>query len=147
MKNEDVLDMVRRCDLRNGEELVRGSAYLFNRRFRHNVSGKNCFEQEELIVLVKNGVKAGGIYRMGSYDVHFVMKDRFEGQHILSDFLRTGILNEVWPENTSVELCGVYTREEFEKKKHLADLCHMSIRNEAKIEKWLSYVDQQKIFY
>ena len=59
--------------------------------------------------LSKGGIKVGGIYRMGSYDIHMVMDERFEGQHIMSDFLKAGIINDIWPENTSVELCGVYT--------------------------------------
>lgn len=81
---------------------------------------------------------------MGSYDIHMVMDERFEGQHIMSDFLKAGIINDIWPENTSVELCGVYTREEFDKKKHLAKLCNMTVRNEEKIEKFLSYCDEQR---
>ena len=144
MTNDDILDLIRRCNIRDGEELIPGNAYLFNKKFRRNANGRITYEQEELIVLVKNGIKVGGIYRMGSYDIHVVMDERFEGQHIMSDFLRTGIINDIWPENTSVELCGVYTREEFDKKKHLAKLCNMTVRNEEKIEKFLSYCDEQK---
>lgn len=33
MTNEDIVDIVGRCDLRQGEELVPGEAYLFNRKF------------------------------------------------------------------------------------------------------------------
>ena len=140
MTNEDVLSMVRRCKLNNGKELIPNKAYLFNRKFWHRIQGKVLpyREYDEIIVLVKNGIKVGGIYRMGSYDIHVVMKKKYEGQGILSDFLKTGILNEIWPENKSVELCGVYTREEYEKKKHLANLCHMEIKNADEIESYLS---------
>jgi len=75
MKNEDILDIVRRCDLIEGEELVPGEAYLFNRKFRMQISGKTYYEQVEIIVLVKNGVKVGGIYRMGSHDIHCVIDE------------------------------------------------------------------------
>lgn len=142
MTNDDVFNMIRRCNIRDGEELIPGNAYLFNKKFKRNINGRISYEQEELIVLVKNGIKVGGIYRMGSYDIHVVIDERFEGQHIMSDFLRTGIISEIWPENTSVELCGVYTRDEFDKKKHLANLCNMTVRNEDKIEKYLSYFDK-----
>ena len=144
MKNDDILDMIRQFNTRDGEELIPGKAYLFNRKFKRNIDGRISYEQEELIVLVKNHIKVGGIYRMGSYDIHIVMNNRFEGQHIMSNFLKTGIINDIWPENTSVELCAVYTREDFDKKKHLAKLCNMTVRNEAKIEKYLSYCEEQR---
>lgn len=144
MKNEEVLDMIRRCQLAQGRELIPGRAYLFNKKFRMNVSGETRFERQELIVLLRDGIKVGGIYRVGFYDIHVVMYEKYKGMHIMSDFLRTGIMNEIWPENSSVELCGVYTREEFNKKKHLAQLCNMTVRNEKKIEEWLTYVDSKR---
>ena len=143
MTNDNVLDLIKQCNLQEGEVLIPGEAYLFNKRFPHN----RADEKEEIIVLVKNGIKVGGIYRMGSYDIHLVMKKNYEGQHIMSSFLKTGILNELWPENKSVKLCEVYTREEYSRKKYLADLCHMTVKNKDEIEKWLEYVDQQKAIY
>ena len=140
MKNDDVLELIRQCDLKEGEVLIPGKAYLFNKRFSHNQPG----EKEEIIVLTKNEIKVGGIYRMGSYDIHVVMEKRYEGQHIMSNFLKTGVLNEIWPENKSVELCDVYTRAEYERKKYLAGLCHMSIKNKAEIERRLDYFDRQR---
>ena len=142
MKNEEVLDIVRRCDLIEGEELVRGEAYLFNRKFRRQISGKTYYVQVEIIVLVKNGVKVGGIYRMGSYDIHCVIDDKYKGQHIMSNFSKKGIIEKIWPENKSVELVDVNTREEYNKRKYLASLSGLAIRNEEEIEKWLSYFGQ-----
>lgn len=104
MKNEDILDIVRRCDLIEGEELVPGEAYLFNRKFRMQISGKTYYEQVEIIVLVKNGVKVGGIYRMGSHDIHCVIDDKYIGEHLMSNFSKKGIIEKIWPENKSVEL-------------------------------------------
>ena len=74
-------------------------------------------EEYEIIILVKNGIKVGGILRMDDFDIHVVMYKKYENQHILSDFFRTGIINELWPNITSVMLCGVYTKEEYNKKK------------------------------
>lgn len=140
MTNEDVLYLVRRCKLNKGVELIPDNAYLFNRKFWHRIRGKILpyREYEEIIVLVKDGIKVGGIYRMSSYDIHVVMKKKYEGQGILSSFLKTGIINEIWPENKSVKLCDVHTRAEYEKKKYLAKLCHMEIKNADEIEKYLS---------
>ena len=142
MKNEDILDIVRRCDLIEGEELVPGEAYLFNRKFRMQISGKTYYEQVEIIVLVKNGVKVGGIYRMGSLDIHCVIDDKYIGEHLMSNFSKKGIIEKIWPENKSVELVNVNTREEYNKRKYLASLSGLEIRNEEEIEKWLSYFGQ-----
>jgi hypothetical protein len=142
MKNEDILDIVRRCDLIEGEELVPGEAYLFNRKFRMQISGKTYYEQVEIIVLVKNGVKVGGIYRMGSHDIHCVIDDKYIGEHLMSNFSKKGIIEKIWPENKSVELVNVNTREEYNKRKYLASLSGLEIRNEEEIEKWLSYFGQ-----
>lgn len=81
---------------------------------------------------------------MGTYDVHCVLHERYRNQHIMSDFLKTGIIQRIWSENKSVKLCDVYTRQEYEKKKHLADLLGMTVRNAGEIEKFLSYVDEQR---
>lgn len=144
MTNEDVLSLVRRCQLKTGQELIPKQAYLFKHKFLTRVGCRLCCNEEEIIVLVKNDKKVWGIYRMGTYDVHCVLQEKYRGQHIMSDFLKTGIIQKIWPENKSVELCGVYTREEYEKKKHLADLLGMTVRNADKIEKFLSYVDEQR---
>lgn len=138
MNNDDVLDLVKQCDISKGKVLIPHEAYLFKQVFKTRVSGKPYYQEEEIIVLVWNGVKVGGIYRMGTRDVHWVIKERFRGKHILSNFLKKGIIEDVWKENTSVELCGIYFREDYEKKKHLAELCHMSIRNKAEIEEQLA---------
>lgn len=146
MTNEEVLDIIRRCDIREGVELIPNEAYLFKRRFRHHHENTTYYEQEEIIVLVKNGIKVGGLYRMGSYDIHCIIVERYRGKHILSDFCRTGIVQEIWPENESVELCNVYTRSEYDKKRHLANLLNMKIKNEEQIEKRLSYYESKKCY-
>lgn len=139
MTNENVLDIVRRCDIRDGEELVPDEAYLFNRRFLMRSPQKTYFEQVEIIVLVKNGIKVGGIYRMGTYDIHCVIDRKYRNQHIMSDFFKSGIIQEIWSENKSVKLCGVDTRDEYNKKKYLAGLCDLAIKNEEEIEKHLAF--------
>ena len=138
MTNENILDLVRRCNLKFGIELIPNESYLFNRNFRIQVSDKARFVNVEIIVLVKNKVKVGGIYRMGHYDMHWVIDEQHQGQHILSDFLRTGIIKEIWTENTSVTLEKTHLRKEYNKKKYLAKLCGMTVRNQKEIERFLS---------
>ena len=77
MTNEEILDIIRQCKIKDGIEILPQRAYLFKEKFRTRVSGKNRLLEEEIIVLVKDGIKAGGIYRMGIYDIHYVMKKNF----------------------------------------------------------------------
>ena len=147
MTNEEVLNLVKQCSIKKGIELVPEKAYLFNQKFRENRCGKIEYVEEEIIVLVEAGMKVGGIYRMGSVDIHVVIEEEYQDQHILSNFLKTGIIGEIWPENTSVELCGVYTQAEYDKKRHLAELCHMSIKNEKEIEDRLAFYEECKRKY
>lgn len=147
MTNEDVLDLVKQCNIEEGIELVPNKAYLFNKKFREVRCGKIEYIEEEIIVLVESGIKVGGIYRMGSVDIHVVIEEKYRGQHILSNFLKTGIIGEIWPENTSVKLCGVYTQAEYDKKRHLAELCQMSIKNEKEIEDRLAFYEECKRKY
>ena len=141
MTNEDILELVKQCDIEDGKAIVLNKAYLYSKKFRENRCGVIEYVEEEIIVLVESEIKVGGIYRMGFEDIHVVIEEMYRGRHILSDFLRTGVLGEVWPENTSVKLCGVYSKAEYDKKRHLAELCHMSIKNEKEIEDWLAYTE------
>lgn len=68
---------------------------------------------EEIIVLIRNGIKVGGIYRTGSVDIHIVINERYREKHIMSALLKKGIIQEIWSENKSVELCNVYTLSEY----------------------------------
>ncbi len=147
MKNEEVLDLVKQCDIEEGRELVPGKAYLYNKKFREVRCGKIEYIDEEIIVLVESGIKVGGIYRMGTIDIHIVIDEKYRGQHIMSNFLKTGIIGKIWPENTSVELCDVYSQAEYDKKRYLAELCHMSIKNKKEIEDRLAFFEECKRNY
>ncbi len=138
MTNEELLDVIRRCDIRSGIELIPGTAFLIRRRFRRKICGRVTYQQLELIILVKNDIKVGAIYKMVD-DIHAILKPQYREQHIMSDFARTGIINKLCPEITSIELCGIHSRQEYEKKKHLAILCQMSVKNAEEIEELLGY--------
>lgn len=144
MSNDDVLDLVEQCDIHKGKMLAPGEAYLFKQMFRTFVSGREKLHEEEIIVLVWRGTKVGGIYRMGSENVHWVINEKYREKHLLSSFLKKGILERIWPENESVTLCGIYFRDDYEKKKYLASLCHMSIRNEAEIERKIANMERHR---
>lgn len=79
---------------------------------------------------------------MGSYDIHCIIDEKYRGQHIMSDFCKKGIIQEIWSENKSVELVEVDTRNDYNKRKHIASLCGLTIRNEEEIERHLAYFRQ-----
>ncbi len=71
---------------------------------------------------------------MGFSDLHCVIEEEYRNQHIMSDFLKKGVIEKVWSENKSVELVQVYKRDDYNKRKYLASLSGLSIRNEEEIE-------------
>jgi len=124
MTNEDILDEIDYCDLAKSKELSPGEAYLFKNYF-----GYEC----DLLVFVKDGIKVGGIYRMGNWDMHIIIREEYRNQHILSNFLKKGIIKKIWPKIKAVDLCDIDSQDTFEKKKYLVGLCNMTIRNEKTI--------------
>ena len=60
--NEDILEIVNKCNLHNAVELVNGEAYLIDEEFDLKLAdGSTYRDRVELIVLMKNGEKVGGI--------------------------------------------------------------------------------------
>ena len=99
MTNKEVLSMIRYCKLHEGIELIPKQAYLFNKAFPIRIGERLEYQQHELIVITKNNTKVDGVLRMSTYDIHIVMHPHYEGLHLMSNFLKTGIINNIWPEN------------------------------------------------
>lgn len=135
MTNETLLQIMKRCKIKNGIELVPGEAYLFHQNFFIPIDDdvERVKEEIEIIILTHKGKKVGCIYRMEWYDIHVLIKEKYRGRHFMSNFLKKGIIEEIWKENKSTDLCDVDSWETFNKKKYLANLCHMTIRNEKEI--------------
>lgn len=123
MTNEEILDVVRRCDIKKGHETIPYRAYHFDRKFRVTFSSINrsIYQEMELIVLVKDFQKVGGIFRLGWESVYCVLHEEYRNQHILSDFFRTGEMNYLWPENKTMLIHNDGT-DEYNKLLHLAEL-------------------------
>ncbi|MBQ9922961.1 MAG: hypothetical protein IJO52_12310, partial [Clostridia bacterium] len=59
--------------------------------------------------------------------------NRWRGNHILSDVLRSGIIKEIWPQTTSVTCCYDWDDDKEEKyrmTKHLASLAGLGMSDE-----------------
>ena len=141
MTNEGIKEFINLCNLDLCEELIPNSAYYYN------PPNEDKDSTSEMIILVKDNVRVGGINLAFGPDIHIYMKDQYRGQHIMSLFLKTGLINKKWPQVTSTKLCEVYTQEEYDKKRYLASLCNLSIQNSVQIEKLLSYIEQQRIYH
>ena len=88
--------------------------------------------QYEFLVLVQNGMKCGIILRCGTVDLHWYVFKKYRGQSILSNALRTGIINEVWPEN-KVVTCSYDYEMDYDLKcsmtQHLAKLVNLEFKD------------------
>jgi hypothetical protein len=88
--------------------------------------------QYEFLVLVQNGVKCGIILRCGFGDLHWYVFKKHRGQGVLSNALRTGIINEVWPEN-KVVTCSYDYEMDYDLKcsmtQHLAKLANLEFKD------------------
>lgn len=86
----------------------------------------------EFLIIAKNGEKQGIILRCGYTDLHWYVLKNWRNKHVLSDALRTGIINEVWPENESVSCCYNYydNREiKYSMTCHLAEIANLRMKN------------------
>lgn len=135
MTNNELLRKINKCNILECTELVPNKAYLYKKKCKPQIVENMWCEEEQMIILVENGVKVGGIYRMGFNDLHWIIKKEFQNQGILSSFLKLGLINKIWPENKSVTLCGITSTEDYKKKEYLANLSGMIIKNKLKLEK------------
>lgn len=135
MTNRELMNKINKCNILECEELLPEKAYLYKKKCKPQIVENTWCEEEQMIVLVKGGIKVGGIYRMGFDDLHWIIKKEYQNQHILSDFLKLGLIEKIWPENKTVKLCGITSLEDYNKKIYLASLCHMSIKNKLELER------------
>ena len=138
-------------DLKTCKEVVPGYVYHYKGRkdpekdimYFHLYDDRVMYYPiKEFIIIVKDGEKVGIILRHSIYDMHCVIKEEHRGKHIMSDFNRSGILKKLWPGNRKVELCGIYTWEEYAKKKHLVALAGLKVYNSEELEHRLAMFDE-----
>ena len=90
-------------------------------------------------MIADNGIKKAIILNCGDVDLHWYVFNRWRGNHILSDVLRSGIIKEIWPQITSVTCCYDWDDDKEEKyrmTKHLASLAGLGMSDEK--TRWIS---------
>lgn len=135
MTNEKLKRELSAISLDNCETIIADNIYYIKKTVRTRIyeSGGTYsydIDEKEFIVIANQGVKQGIILRCGFKDLHWYILKPWRDKHILSNALRTGVLNMIWPENKTVTCCYDYS-EDSEKKyaqtKHLADIAGLDI--------------------
>lgn len=130
MKNSVLERKIKKCDIDKGKELVKNHAYLCE------------IDGHEIIVLTSNEKeRVGGILRYGTIDIHFTIFPKFRGKHYLSNFLKTGIMQQIWEENNCISLVpnAIENLDDYNKKLHLVKLTGYNLTNGEELQRYLNY--------
>ena len=138
MTNEKLKRELITIRLEDCEEIIDDYIYYIKKKVRermYNASDNYSYniKEREFIVIANQGVKQGIILRHGEKDLHWYVLEQWRDKHILSNALRTGVLNMIWPENKTVTCCydyGENPEEKYAQTKHLADIAGLEITDE-----------------
>lgn len=130
MTDERLKSVLERIDISVCEEIIDDYIYYCNipvkqRCYRGDGSFYYVTEEYEFLVIADRGEKQAIILRCGYADLQWHVLRKWRGKSVLSNALRTGVLREVWPENTKVTCCYNYyddPEEKYSLTKHLADI-------------------------
>ena len=129
MTDRTLCSILRNMDLNKCKKIKRNIYYIQ----KEIVSQGKKRGQYEFLVLIQNGIKCGIILRCGTVDLHWYVFKKYRGQSILSNALRTGIINELWPENKEITCCYDNEIDKYSKycmTKHLADLANLELKGD-----------------
>lgn len=130
MRNEQLKYILDKINLRDCREVIRNYIYYIRmpvkqRCYRGDGSYRFTTTTNEFLIIAENGEKQGIILRCDDVDLHWYILRPWRKQHVLSNALRTGIIRDVWPENTSITCCCSYDENYDEKRSltlHLANI-------------------------
>lgn len=100
---------------------------------------EGCCIHKYLILTNSSGKRVGGILNAGSDEIYMIIFPEFRGMHYMSNFFRTGIFHEVWPECKAASIVDVdvYSSGEFRARLHLLELAGLRVRNKGQVLKWI----------
>lgn len=130
MRNEQLKYLLDKFDLRDCTPIINNYIYYIKTsvKQRSSLSGggyRYVKTEDEFLIIAENGVKQAIIFRHGTSDLHWYVLRPWRNKHVLSNALRTGVISEIWPENTSITCVYNYNEDPIEKRrmtKHLADI-------------------------
>lgn len=140
MTDEQLERILKKMDLQECKPIIKDYIYYCKKPIKsrsYNGDGTYRYTTDELefLIIVNGEEKQGIILRCGIVDIHWFILKNWRNQHILSNVLRTGVINDIWPENKVVSCCYSW-RDKFidrPKKyamtKHLADIAGLEMKN------------------
>ena len=93
-------------------------------------NGENVYRAGDFLIITDENLEKKAIIQRLYNDVHWYVYKKFRNQHWLSDALRTGCIQEVWPNLKSVSCYHADSVEEFGKATHLAGLAGLTVRDD-----------------
>lgn len=137
MKDEQLKSVLARIDLNKCDEIIKNHIYYSKRPVRQRCyRGDGSFryinDEYEFLIIAENGEKQAIILRCGYVDLHWYVLRKWRNRHILSDALRTGVIQEIWPENTRITCCYNYDddrEQKYNTTNHLADIAGLSLED------------------
>lgn len=130
MVDEQLKRILLQIDLLECEEIIADYIYYIKKRIKQRYyDGEGGYhygtDEYEFIVITNGQEKQAIIMRCGYVDLHWYVLYKWRNKHILSDALRTGVLQEIWPENEKITCCYNYNdnrEQKYNMTKHLADI-------------------------
>lgn len=137
MRNEKLNYILNQINLPDCLELVKDNIYYSKRSIKQrclHMDGSYTYitGEYEFLIIAQDGIKKAIILRCGEQDLHWYVKRKWRGSHVLSSALQTGIIHKIWPENTSITCCynpGEDYGEKYTMTQHLADIAGLSLDN------------------
>lgn len=135
MRNEKLNYTLTHINLEDCREVIENSIYYIKcpikQRCRHcDGSYGYTTDEYEFLIIAEDGIKKAIILRCGESDLHWYVKKKWRKSHVLSNALRTGIIHDIWPENTSITCCyeiGENYGEKYVMTQHLAEIAGLSL--------------------
>lgn len=136
MKNEQLQSILLKIDINECEEIIRDYIYYIKKLIKQRVNhgdGRFSYEKEEheFLIIAHDMEKQAIILRCGNVDLHWYVLKKWRKKHILSNALRTGVINQIWPENKTIT-CSYDWSDDMDKKysltKHFANIANLTLK-------------------
>ena len=117
MTNSTLIKMIDNTDL-NKASKINDNYYLCK------------YNEYEYFIILCNEQKAGGVLNCGD-DIHIIIKPEFQGNHLMSNFLHSKLIQKYWKNIKSCNLVpeAFKDRNDIIKKIHLARKAGLKIAN------------------
>ena len=140
MTDEQLEKILKSIDLNECEPIINNHIYYFKKLIKSRVSRDDgtyrySADEYEFLIITAGNEKQGIILRCGTTDLHWFVLRQWRNCHVLSDALRTGVINNVWPENKTVSCCYSWRDKvmdrpkKYSMTKHLAELAGLKMKN------------------